>query len=796
MRIALLLFALSLGSLVLWPSLPSLAALALSALLFMVLAVLGITTQRYRSLWRLSGALILGFFIAGIHGHWLMERLLPSKCSHQFVQFTGRVVGLPSYSQLRGENVARFLVEVQTLEPQSSLNCPSLSTLIGARVQMRWYSAPTQLEPGGVWRFDAKLMRPRGQSNPYGSDYQLSLMQKGIVALGSVTGGAFIGAGSEGLSGLRFRWRSYLLAEQKLSDVSDVLIALTIGDSSLLTPSVRNTFQRTGTSHLMAISGLHVGIMALCGYWFGRGIGALILLLSLRSTVCMFNGRVIASLMSLLFAGVYAGLSGFALPTQRALIMVALFLVSKLVAKHWSLFDVWLYALVVVLLLNPLQAAEAGFYLSFLAVFVLVVATASRRAMQGGIIALTQRWIRPQLAIFIGLLPLSLFLFGGLSLASVLANTVAIPWVTVSSVPLALLSFLMWCFEHHWADGVLAAAALSLRWLLNLLVWIDSHFFNLGWIALALTQPLLLVISALALVLLLPAPAKLKISLCGFVVAITVIDLQLRQHLVATERRVTIFDVGQGLAVLIEADGQRLLYDTGPPFGEYTDAFSQLIWPYLRFQGHATLDTLVISHDDADHAGGVARLSERMSVTRVFAGEPLGARQRLGAAAGSIQNCHADLRIYSLGTGGSFLFLPEGAASEGNDASCVLQIEFPELLILLPGDVSRAREMALRWPSPQEGQAFRLLVVPHHGSQSSSSYALLQQFSPDLAVVSAGYRSRYGHPHREVLGRLESLGVETVNTAIDGAIQLRWQPNQAVQIYRWRETEKHFWFDG
>ncbi|BFM11524.1 DNA internalization-related competence protein ComEC/Rec2 [Simiduia litorea] len=725
-----------------------------------------------------------------------MDDLLPSVCSHQQVQFSGRVIGLPKYAHVRTEKLGQFLVDVHAIDAASLSSCPSLSRIIGSRVQMRWYAVPVQLIPGAVWHFDAKLTRPRGQSNPYAADYQLSLMKKGIVAQGSVARAELIAHSREGLAGLRYRWRDFLLTEQVFQDVSDVLVALTIGDSSFLTSSVRNLFQRTGTSHLMAISGLHVGIMALCGYWIGRVFAALLLMLSLRCHIFLFNARVLASLVSLFFAAMYAALSGFALPTQRALIMVALFLFSKLTAKHWSLFDVWLYALVMVLLINPLQAADGGFYLSFLAVFVLVIATSSRRVIKETTFTRLQRWVRPQLAIFIGLLPLSLFLFGGLSSVSVLANSLAIPWVTVSSVPLSLLSFLFWCIDPLWANWLLTGAALSLRWLLSLLTWIDGLFSNLGWIDFELTPSLLFVVSGLALALLVPAPARLKASMVVFVAAIAVAESQLRQSVFSSERRITIFDVGQGLAVLIEADGERLLYDTGPPLGEHTDAFTQIVLPYLRFHGRMALNALVVSHDDADHAGGVTRLSERVVVAAIFAGEPSATRPRLGAPTIWMQNCNTDTSVHQIGSTGRYYFNSAGAALEGNDASCVLRVEFPELHLLLPGDISSQREATLSWPEREDASAFRLLVVPHHGSQSSSSYLLLQQFKPDLAVVSAGYRSRYGHPHEQVLHRLRSLRVETLNTALDGAIQLRWLPNQAVQIFRWRETEKHFWFDG
>lgn len=801
MRIALLVFALSLGSLVLWPSLPSYSALAAVAAVAVYLLFLIIKQRCYRFVAQILLALVSGGLIAGLNGHLAMARLLPVTCSHQTFEFTGLVVDLPQYSTVRDENLTRFRLQVQDLEQAAIAACPSLVKIIGSDIQLSWYAVPVEVVPGQVWQFQAKLVRPRGQANPFASDYQLSLMINGIVASGTVKTGTYIGQASAVFSELRFRWRNYLLTrsqsdKRQWSGVSEILVALTIGDSRSLPRSSRALLQRTGTSHLMAISGLHVGVVALYGYWLGRLLGALVLVLSFKASVYQMNARLIASLMSLCCAACYAGLSGFALPTQRALIMLALFLLSKIVAKHWSLFDVWLYALVIVLLVDPLQAADGGFYLSFVAVLILILAMSLRHFINAGFGHWLQVWIRPQWAIFIGLIPLSIHMFGGISLVSILANSMAIPWVSVSSVPFSLVGFFAWSIDPQWAEWFLFVASWSLRGLLYFLTLIDSTFSDIGWLTIAISRSLLLVLAATTLVFLLPAPVTLKASLMLLLGTIGLMDFQLNKVIFSAERRVTIFDVGQGLAVLVEADGQRLLYDTGPPFGPNTDAFAKILWPYFRSQGNSTLKALVVSHNDADHAGGVASLAERMNVDHIYAGDPSGLAQRLEPQAWPIKSCNVDRETHAIGVDGRFNFSVGGAAARGNDASCVMLVEFPELQMLLPGDISDEREANLLIPQASSASPLRLLLIPHHGSRSSSSYALLQQFKPDLAVVSAGFRSRYGHPHQEVLARLQSLGVGFVNTADAGAIQLRWYPGQPVRIYRWRETEKHFWFDS
>lgn len=795
MRIALLVFAVSIGSVVFWPALPDRLVLAVMVVCAcFILFVLRIVKLPF-VFSQVILAMVLGLGVAAWHGHALMASQLSSLCTDQTFLVKGQVIGLPRADILHQLPHVKFIFRLDGILPTESTDCKVDRRMVGHAILLNWYAVPDTVAPGQYWQFSTKLKRPRGQVNPYAADYQLWLLRKGFVATGTVFNGELLATAHWHIDKVRFEWRETLRKQVSSLQNIGLLAALTIGDSSLIPTDTRQLLQSTGTSHLMAISGLHIGLLGFFGYFLGRLLGVVVVLMVPAWIKQRLNANVFGAAGSIFFCFSYSALSGFSLPTQRALIMVLLFHIARYTARHWSLLDVWLMSLVLVLLMNPLQVSDAGFFLSFGAVFVLIFTLSARTLVGVTWRQKSLRWLLPQWWVFVGLTPLSVFVFSGISLVGVVANCIAIPWVSLTTVPLALLSFCFSGDEFGIATFLLFFAGYSANLLMDVLRFLSDGAGQYGWLDTGAQGSLILILAPMTLLMLLPMPARIK----GCVMGVILFEAVALWYAPAIngdrERRVTVFDVGQGLAVLVEVDKQVLLYDTGPHFGVSSSAFDKVVLPYLQRRGQSLLDILVVSHNDDDHAGGLADALSSVEIGRLFSGEVLPIpRSKSDVAVGS-EICHSASRAMPFGTDGHFYFDGRGAAAAGNNASCVMHLVFPEVDFILPGDIDKLRELALAPPRHNQA-AQHFLIAPHHGSKSSSSYALLRQVLAGSVIVSAGYHSRYGHPHPEVVARYQELGLALLNTAESGAIQLRWWPGESVRLYRWRETEKHFWFDG
>ncbi|MCP8898788.1 DNA internalization-related competence protein ComEC/Rec2 [Gilvimarinus xylanilyticus] len=742
------------------------------ALLLAVGFVLGAVLARFeRKDWAKRLVLLMLVFSAAVswsnwYGHKLVDNLLPDALVGKDILVQGQIWNQPEVNQRR----VRFL-----LAPTASADLPRL-------IQLSWYRSPAwagALEPGDRLELVVRLKPPRSFINPEGFDYRLWQLRRGVGATGYVRDrgqNQLLAQAQAGQNeGVRNKLRGWLRAQQPVNLA--VLQALLLGDRTLISDTQWQLFRATGTTHLMAISGLHIGLAAAWGYLLGLVLGR-VLVLWLPVPAVVF-----AMALGAAAAWGYAALAGFALPTQRALAMLLMFYVARLSGLRIGGAQVLMLAAAAVLLLDPLSIYDPGFWLSFVAVAALVLAFS-------GLVSASSRgrlqvlW-RPQWVAFIALLvPLGLF-FDQWSLVSPLANIIAIALVSVWVVPALFTAALL---GYVWlpAAGVflwLADTGLSvLGWWLNGLqrlatatgfpaVW-DTRLTPAGALLLALACALLLL------------PASLRLRPQAFVLLIALWLLPRPQPALL---QVSVMDVGQGLAVVIYAGDKTLVYDTGPWFGDSFNAGADIVAPYVLASGREKIDALVVSHSHSDHAGGAPGLLEALPVDRFYAGEALEYLRE--ADEQRLVSCHLakpwqwqDYR---------FRFIPGVAGSEGNNASCVLVIEWRGVRLLLPGDIERARERTLaRQLAPVD-----FLLVPHHGSKSSSSAALLSSIRPDLAVVSSGYRNRHGHPHQQVVERYRGVGSRVYNTAQHGAVQILFDGERAPQIITWRQRTRRYWRD-
>jgi competence protein ComEC len=547
--------------------------------------------------------------------------------------------------------------------------------------------------------------------------------------------------------------------------------ALVVGDRSGFTQDDWEVMTRTGTNHLVAISGLHVGLIA-------GGVFLLVRWLWSRDprlTLRLAAPRA-AALGSVLAALAYAGLAGFSVSTQRALIMVAVVLAALFWQRTLRPYHAWTLALVGVLVLDPRSVLSPGLWLSFGAVAVLLFNLGHRLPSRD----LWTRWGRAQWAVTIGLLPLLFLLFGRASLIAPVVNLVAVPIFSLILLPAVLVSSLLSLVPG--LELPLQWTAHGLSWCLDGLEWIAER----PWAALALPQrPAWAWAAAFAGVVILLAPRGLPARWLGLVLCLPM--LILRAPIPAQgEAWFTVLDVGLGLAVVVRTREGTLVYDTGPGYPSGFDTGRAVVGPYLVAHGVKRIDRLVLSHADRDHAGGLSSLMEFVPSEQILSGEP----ERLGIV-GALPCRAGDGWDWS---GVSFRVLhPADGSHQGNDASCVIRIEAGGSSVLLTGDIEARVERAL---VRSLGSALEsdILVAGHHGSATSTHPEFLDAVAPDLVLFASGYANQFGFPVAKVRERVAARGIEMLDTGLVGAIELRLRPDGTrLGPSTWRDRAGRFW---
>lgn len=733
--------ALALGLLALrWlPWLPSVWLIAL----LVVVGVLLVPTRCH-----LLGWFVFGLCWACTSAQWALDDRLAPSLDGETVWLEGRVVGLPAL----GTASVRF--ELADISARRG-DLPRL-------VRLSWRGGPA-VETGQRWRLAVTLRRPAALLNPAGFDSQAWLLSRRIGATGSVKAGELLApaAGS---------WRQPLRQRLLAVDAQGregTLAALVLGDTSGVVRSDWQTLQATGTVHLLVVSGQHVGMLAAMVYGLVAGLARLGWWPARLPWLPWACGLAFAAALG------YGLLAGFQVPVRRACIMLGMVLLWRLRYRHLGLWWPWLVAVVLVLLAEPLVSLQPGFWLSFSAVAVLILAFAGRL----GRLRWWQAWGRAQWCVAIGLLPAMLALGLPVSLTGPLANLVAVPVVSLGVLPAALLGTvllpvpgagegLLWL-----AGGLLNLLFEGLGWLAELQpAWLPPGVPAWAWVLIMLGAVLVLL------------PAGIPLRPLGW--PLLALVLYPPQADIATGRvLVTQLDVGQGLAVLLRTRHHSLLYDAGPRQGD-TDMGERVVVPVLRHFGLRELDVMVLSHAHLDHTGGAVAVSRALVVGRVIGGETVGLPASLNA-----QPCQSGAQWQWDDV--QFSLWRWGEARESNPSSCVLLVEARGERLLLVGDIDAAAERALI------ASGLRLdahwLQAPHHGSRTSSSKAFLQQVRPQGVLISRGQGNGFGHPHPTVMGRYRALGIVPYDTAELGALSIELGAYGKLAT---QQEQRRFWRDN
>ena len=768
-----------------------------SVWVYMAMAVLGTLLLWPGRWWRVPGLGLLGWAMAGLHACAMPERI-DAALEGRDLDVTGRVQAMVQ----RQETGTRFRFVIEEARLDGRL------VEVPRRIYLGWYSAssadlpgqtPEDVQPGERWRLRVRLKAAHGHVNPRGFDYELWLWEQGIRVTGYVRQGKndpppqrLSQSGRHPVEWLRQQVRDRILERLQTTRVPDglagVIAALVTGDQAAIDRSAWDVFRATGVAHLMSISGLHVTLL---GWLAARLLGALWRRSALwgRPWALHWPAPQVSAWGGLVVAAAYALFTGWGLPAQRTVCMLAAVTLLRSQARHGSAAQVWVAAGCVVLGFDPWALLQPGFWLSFVAVGALMATFASADHRTPGTqrekgsshsagawrVALVhvQGLLREQWVVTLALAPLSLLFFGQLSLVGMLANLLAIPWVTLLVTPLALLGMLLpWCWE-------LAA------WALEPLAALLGQWAAWPWASVSMAMPPW----PLAAVALLGAVGLVWRGPWSW--RVWGVPLMLPALLWQPPRpapghfELLAADVGQGNAVLLRTARRSLLYDAGPRYSPESDAGHRVLVPLLT-QFNDKLDVLMLSHRDSDHTGGApAVLAMQPQVTvwsSLEAGHPL--VQRPGH-----ERCDAGRRWHWDGVDFEVLHPQPGAASpRPNALSCVLRVQGAGGSALLAGDIEAAQERELL---AQGLEPVDLLLVPHHGSKTSSSEVFLDALTPGLALVQAGYRNRFGHPAAEVAQRYRSRHVQLLTSVHCGAAL--WRSEQPGQVRCERQAAPRYW---
>ena len=714
--------------------------------------------------------LINGFLVALLQTSNILGSSLALELSGKDVVIEGVVSSIPQQRQY-GQRF-EFTIE-------ASLSPGVLISDLPDKVRLNWYRSQVELAVGQRWQLRVRLKQPHGFMNPGGFDYEAWLFRHGIRATGYVRksdDNRYL-ADADGLAYWLDQQRSSLALQIENGLVQGqfkgMIQALAIGLRDDISQQQWDVLLKTGTNHLMAISGLHVGLVAGLVFfvmrWLWGRSGRLLLYLPAAKA-----GAVAAIAAAL----IYAALAGFSVPTQRALIMVVVFMLALISQRYRRPGDGLLLALLLVLFIDPLAVMDAGFWLSFAAVAFILLGMGGRLKQQG----LWWKWGRVHALIALALMPLTLLLFQKASMVSPLANFVAVPIVSLLVVPLVLLAVLLLPITSLLSNALLQLADYCLQLLWPLLTWLAA--LPSAQVEQGLTEAWLIIPLGIGVIWLLAPRGWPGRWLGGMWIGIAfLLPVPKPEY---GEAHFSLLDVGQGLAAVVRTRNRILVFDSGPKFSDSFDTGKAVVLPFLLNNGIAEIDMLIVSHGDNDHIGGVDSLMKRMPVKRLLTSS----MEKL--AAYDAQPCQKGQRWQWDGVAFEILHPESDAGADENNGSCVLKVSSQAGSVLMTGDIERRAERVLL-ANNKAGLAADVLVVPHHGSKTSSSPDFVQAVSPRWALFPVGHANRFRLPRTDVVKRYLDNGANVLLTGQQGAVEILLGNREVSNPKSYRYENSRYW---
>ena len=776
---------------------------------------------RRASVFWLVAAMLVGFGLTGWRASAFQASTLDPSLEGVDIELVGQVSAMP---QITPEGV-RFKFDVASAQRLLVFGEP-VTVSVPPAILVGWYGPrdaaaadvdeellsdlvlqrrPQTMRAGERWRLTVRLKAPHGSSNPFGFDYELWMWEQGLQANGAVRAGKgdtppqrLSDSGSHPIERARQSVREAIYARIDDRRMAGLLAALVVGDQNAIGRADWEVFRTTGVAHLMSISGLHITMFA----WLASRLIAALWRRSARWSprLCLWLPAAAAGAWGgLALAVLYALFSGWGVPAQRTVLMLATLMVLRQSARQWPWWLAWLSAMAAVVALDPWALMQAGFWLSFVAVGVLFatgseapsaealpppVATSRLAALAVSCRRLATRMghgLKEQWVVTLALTPLSLLLFNQVSLVGLLANALAIPWVTLVVTPLAMAGVV-------WAP-VWEAAAWTASVLTTLLQWLAA------WPMASLSVASAPVVVAAAGVLggaLIATRWPWPWKTLGLPLLLPVLLWQ-PSPVPPGQFEFLAADIGQGNAVLVRTASHALLYDTGPVLSPDSDAGQRVLVPLLRALG-VRLDRLVLSHRDSDHIGGAPAVLAMQPQADVWSSIE---REHPLQALRPVTRCMAGQRWVWDEVEFRILQPPAEAydtPQKPNAVSCVLRISNGTQTALLVGDIEAPQELALVNAEAAKGThdlAADFLLAPHHGSKTSSTETFLKAVSPRWSLAQAGYRNRFGHPALPVVERYAVLGLPLARSASCGAAT--WRSVEPGVLACQRDTARRYW---
>ncbi len=739
----------------------SLAALPAAQPWAWVLAALLALAALLRS--KLAVVFLLGIAWAWLHAAVRLSDDLPPALEGADLVVRGYVASLPSGAP-------------DAADPMFELDVADAPDGVPGRIRLAWYDSEQRLSPGESWQLVVRLKRRNGFANPGGFDYEGHLFRQGIGAAGYVRSDARnVRLAPPSAKYAVLRVRAWIAGHIALAAPNDpmlgILQGLAVGDTRAMSVEQWRVFAATGTTHLMAISGLHISMVAALAAWLGgcivRWRGA--------------QGRRLTAVHGQVLCGALAGigyslLAGLSVPTQRTLVMLCIYFSARALRRELNTANALGAALIGVLLIDPFAPLAVGAWLSFGAVAMILLGVGGLLTREGAI----KSFARVQLAVTVGLTPVLIAAFGSLSLVSPLANAIAIPLFSLVVVPLTLLGAALAPISQLCAGAVLGLAAAVLQAFWPALLWLSQLRLAMWHVP---QLPLVISAALTAGVLLLVLPGIVPTRIAALLLCVPA-ALWRPATPARGEFRLTLLDVGQGLSAVIHTRSHVLVYDTGPAFRSGRDTGELVILPFLRSQGVRRLDLLMVSHGDLDHRGGMRSIMTSMPVSRLLAGPSV------KVPFAQPQLCRRGQHWSWDGVEFEVLHPATIEQARDNDTSCVLRVATGGASVLLTGDIQRSSEAELVAAGLDRAD---IVVAPHHGSRTSSTAAFVDATRPELVLFAVGYRNRWDFPRPDVVERWHTAGARMLSTAQSGAIEVLVSAAGVQPPKEFRVEQRRYW---